>query len=85
MNKLYKKRLHKLMKEVNKAGNAYTKAFIELDTFCDMAYGFTPADIEADEILDSVYCLRGMSDIDLMISPERFNFIMQDAAKENKS
>ncbi|AIK68399.1 hypothetical protein P10VF_186 [Rhizobium phage vB_RleM_P10VF] len=54
--------LHKLIKAATRASNDYVRATMNLDVFCSEVFGFAPADIDADEIIDSCYGAAGQTD-----------------------
>lgn len=50
-----KKKLQKLIDAAVKANNACHTAERALNKFCDETWGFAPADVDLDNIIDSVY------------------------------
>ncbi|QGZ14034.1 hypothetical protein PP939_gp205 [Rhizobium phage RL38J1] len=54
--------LHKLIKAATRSSNNYVRDTTNLDVFCAEVFGFAPADIDADYIIDSCYGAAGQSD-----------------------
>jgi hypothetical protein len=49
------KTLQKMIDECANAFNVYFLAFNKLNEYCEQKYGYTPADVDADLIIDSVF------------------------------
>lgn len=74
MDSRKRKRLQRMIDRTAKASSAYYKAQAELNDWCLATYGFEPGDIDADNIIDSLF--GGGGDASTM-SAEEFDGTMR--------